>query len=135
MTYPLDTTGAVAMGSEHGARFAGVNTVWTDLDAFTQGYIEAMPWEALLGETYRLGCNRAQGDAPGFSDLAPETLARIIADCADFVDCQPGPQRKAKCEADPETGRYFWRWREAGNIPRHAPLTVRLGDDGKVRFA
>ena len=61
--------------------------MWDDLDAFTQGYIEALFFteeESLAGED--------GGDAPysqsavkGFGDLAPEALARIIADCAAFT--------------------------------------------------
>jgi hypothetical protein len=106
---------------------------WSDLTPFTQGYIKAL-FADLHQTPVVQECGRG-GWNVGFSDLARETLARIIADCADFVGCQPGPQRKAECEADPETGRYFWKWRQAGNIPRHDPQTVQLGDDGKVRFA
>lgn len=68
------------------------------LDSFTQGYIEAMFFtdeERLCEES---GCDMPSvsfntatmesrfvgGDSPGFGDLAPEALARIVADCAAF---------------------------------------------------
>ena len=68
------------------------------LDAFTQGYIEALFFteeEQLCEESGRempaVAFNLATmesrfvgGDAPGFGDLAPRALERIQADCATF---------------------------------------------------
>lgn len=62
---------------------------FTSLDAFTQGYVEALFFteeESLAEQAGEDG-----GDAPysqaslkGFEDLAPSTLAIIIDDCATF---------------------------------------------------
>ncbi|BAM87665.1 hypothetical protein S58_16570 [Bradyrhizobium oligotrophicum S58] len=68
------------------------------LDAFTRGYIEALFFtdeEQLCDESDRdmpsVAIDTATmeprfvgGDSPGFDDLAPETLAAIIADCEAF---------------------------------------------------
>lgn len=197
MTFQLDTSGFVAMGSEHGSRFAGINMVWSDLSPFTQGCIEALfadapqpdghkPTEAMrrglealaaepdgrlaIHDFYRamgvsnrgryLVLNRmadrhwienrgsAGKDSPdyiallpwgrtalrplGFSDLAPEALARIIADC----EACP-PIYRAEWPDMAAAGRRFWLDRQADilSILSVPPLTVQLGDDGKVRFA
>lgn len=71
---------------------------WSDLDAFTQGYIECILFtETASGismvdwfdpevmEDVEEG--RADGNIPedtGFSDLHPDSLEKIIADCARF---------------------------------------------------
>lgn len=47
---------------------------WADLDQFTSGYIEALFFAPSSDEIDNLG----------FSDLAPETLQTIIADCLAF---------------------------------------------------
>lgn len=68
------------------------------LDSFTQGYIEALFFtdeEQLCEESGRempsvaidmatMESRFVGGNSPGFGDLAPEALARIIADCAAF---------------------------------------------------
>ena len=131
MSFQLDTSGAVSMGSEHGPQFAGVNMVWSDLSPFTQGYVEAL---FLSGGS---GIWRAYG----FSILAPEALARIIADETTYLDL-PGLHMEG-CKLG---GQKAWIQRQAGwpvapfgmvDEYRSAlpPLTVQLGDDGKVRFA
>lgn len=61
----------------------------------------------------------------GFSDLAGEALARIIADC------------RSKTAASLTTlvayeGKRFWERRQAGEDAYFPPLTVALGDDGRV---
>lgn len=140
MTFQLDTTGRVEFSpwyvSASGAHLAEL--IWGDLDGFTQGYIEALLSEP---ETARAWWLRHSGPfgvpaAAPFRDLAPETLERIIADCEAFQASPAhdhGGDRKAK-------GAALWKARNAIpdlGTPRYwfPPLTVQLGDDGKVRFA
>ena len=121
--YKLDTSGEVDLTFAEGipAEIAGGHR-WSDLSRFTQGYIEAL---------FASICPDEDGSremrAPAFSDLAPETLARIIADCEARVSMGWLDR--------PEDGRWFWVSRQNGNLNAHPPLTVQLGDDGKVRFA
>lgn len=129
MTFQLDTSGQVAALSFRGSDLDPGCWMWSDLTPFAQGYIEALPWGdmAQASKGHRKWANRT---APGFSDLAPETLDRIIADCAIAED------RMGK---GAEWGRYFWAARQAGLYggdpkAKAPPLTVELGDDGKVRF-
>lgn len=118
--FQLDTSGAV-----DGKR-------WSDLSPFTQGYIEALfamlsvdlgfagEWTAHLALA-----GQAQRE-PAFSDLARETLARIIADCA--------AMRAKGLRDTQEVGRSAWEVRQMGATD-FPPQTVQLDDDGKVRFA
>lgn len=134
MTFKLDTSGAVC-DNRHGSVAGRAITRWEDLTPFTQGYVGAMfaSSQPLNKIGSKLG---AFMGAAGFSDLAPETLARIIADCEAFQASPAhdhGGDRKAK-------GAALWKARNA--VPnlrsaryRFPPLTVQLGDDGKVRFA
>jgi hypothetical protein len=71
-----------------------------------------------IGEFKRL---RAQEWRNGlrFSDLAPGTLAQIIADCAAF-------------RPPVISGAEFWTLRQAGHCPPFPPLTAYLDDDGEV---
>lgn len=89
---------------DKGGQVAFETIRWGDLDSFTQGYIEALFFTSeAAGVTtaeWRAIEDHAQGSIPGdvgFSDLAPETLAAIIADCAKF---QAGEARKAVLEAE-----------------------------------
>lgn len=71
-------------------------------------------------------------ELPAFSDLAPETLARMIADC----EARQVFVSRGLSSADlASEGAAYWRERQDGLLPSDAPLTVHLGDDGKVRFA
>lgn len=101
--FQLDTSGAVVapIGS-HNANTGPLD--WASLDSFTQGYIEALFFteEESLRAEMRAHSLAADGLTPdddesdesaaafeslypvGFSDLAPEALARIIADCEAF---------------------------------------------------
>lgn len=65
------------------------------------------------------------GDAP----FAPETLTRIIEDCARYTEIHMGHTLS-------QDGAHFWTQRQAGHRGwEHWPLlTVYLDDDGKVRF-
>lgn len=94
----------------------------SDLDPFTQGYVEA-----LLSGWIKSGEFGDEGsDTFGsydFSDLAPEALAAILRDCAAQGDNH----------ASTESGKAFWAYRQAGKYPwAFPPLTPYLGDDGRV---
>lgn len=126
MTFQLDTTGAV--GPYRSTDLVSTYALsWSDLDAFTQGYVEALFQSVqvdALGATYA----ERPSLSPAFSDLAPETLARIIADCA--VSAAQPTTGEPRGE-----GAAFWRLRNACDYVGFPPLNVQLGDDGKVRFA
>ena len=124
--FTLDTSGVIHFGGD-AYRPAG-HFRWPDLDPFTQGYVEAAKQAFPLPTMPDPG-----GETPshmqldwGFSDLASETLATILKDCARALSFG----RYANTEAE---GRVFWRSRQTG---RHGdgfpPLTISLGDDGKV---
>jgi len=100
----------------------------TDLDPFTQGYV------AELIKSYKptMGC--CGPIIPTFSDLAPETVERIVADCKGFLPYLNIP-------ADVEAGGWLWGWRQgawAGTedsarrryLRDFPPLTPYLGEDG-----
>lgn len=147
MTFQLDTSGAVHFAARY-AKAHGLLTFyrWEDLSPFAQGYIEALfasSYDVLPGFMATVDqpeANSLRTRPVGFSDLAPETLARIIADCEAMVEAGGLPYHFA--------GTGFWSGRQAGNwtkaqpaekylkaVPAFPPLTVQLGDDGKVRFA
>lgn len=108
---------------------------WSDLSPFVQGYVEALfasEADALDAMEPDAGLGRREGLWLGFSDLAPETLARIIADCEAIT--QDGREFSAACSLSYE-GATFWANRAAGEYADLRPLTVQLGDDGKVRLA
>lgn len=97
---------------------------YADLDQFTQGYIEAMFFTETSGismvdwhseasrEAVREG--QADGDIPGdagFSDLHPDSLAEIMADCADFQAKGQDMLQRAYATGNYEAmqaGRDFW---------------------------
>jgi hypothetical protein len=118
MTIQLDTSGFVRgpCGTSAGRKF------WSDLDPFAQGYVEA-----LFGELVAALCEGQDEDAMtyrlahllGFDALAPETLARIMEDCATA-------RRLVPSENSSDDGRNFWR------VCSVAGTTPYLGDDGKI---
>lgn len=129
--FQLDTSGAVDALPLKGSDLDPGAWLWSDLSPFTQGYIEAL-FAAAREE------NGVFAHA-GFSDVAPETLACIIADCAAFIAQHPGWDH-------PDGGRLFWEGRNGAEAEvdslfgrtcqaHFPPLTVQLGDDGKVVFA
>lgn len=159
MTLSLVTTGHVqGWIAPHGARqgYAGPNRIlWSDLDAFTQGYIEAMfdgwavapqigrgdAWDWALTDMNdaEWWCDDKPADAPdfrapAFSDLAPETLSRIIADCRAAREGYRAANTK-DCGASFWAGRNdpggCWQYLVTDGFP---PLTVQLDDDGRIRF-
>jgi hypothetical protein len=119
MTFQLDTSGHVS-SDEH-----GWSEAWSDLDPFTQGYVEAF-----LRDCWSRRMRDVHGGLwpvkPAFSDLSPETLARIVEDCAEIKDAEP---HDIWTKGD---GEAFWRDRNDGCHLGVQPLTAYLGDDGKV---
>lgn len=121
--FKFDTSGSVLV-----KRFSEVPSdyvFWSDLSPFAQGYVEAM----LRGQNERI----AKVLKPGlnfrllaFSDLAPETLARIMEDCELYCKNRFSEQQPAS------VGRMFWAIRQNNELSQLWPLIVSLGDDGKV---
>lgn len=138
-TFTLDTSGAVcAPLSERGwAEWSGVLDVgeakrWSDLDPFTQGYVEALFCEAVGSADFWANDAKAgYPDGVGFSDLAPEALALILKDCAAWRAEFSGDacERSAGRE---DMGREFWRIRQENKRRTFPPLTPYLREDGKV---
>lgn len=118
---------------------------FNSLDSFTQGYIEAMFFT----------CGGELGDDlndASFDELAPETLARVIADCAKFRD----DAKIVACIADKDAqaGHDFWLTRNGhgagfwdGDWPEpdaiyldarsdtFGNVDLYRGDDGKLYLA
>ncbi len=91
------------------------------LDAFAQGYVEAM-LEA---------CNEDQlwpYEPLTIADLAPETVERIVADCAEMTAILPASLREAK------NGRAWWQARRAG-ASTYPKLSLALNGSGQVVFS
>lgn len=137
MLFTLDSAGTVAIEAtfEDFASGLGDEVAFTDLTPFAQGYIEALLSEP---ETARAWWLRHSGPfgipaAAPFRDLAPETLARIIADCEGVDTVRMRSRMGFKPGA--EGGRAFLQTRQAGKWAAFPPLTVKLGNDGKLRFA
>lgn len=87
--------GGIVLSADANPAYAGFKAegAWTfhALDAFTRGYIEALFFTecdpSINAADVKPGSEFVDGSIPadvGFSDLAPETLARIIADCSGF---------------------------------------------------
>lgn len=139
-TFQFDTSGAVDTAPPGPPRPGCIQTLWSDLSPFAQGYVEAM-FAANSGRTPfgRLAMFPVEGEPDthqeaSFSDLAPETLARIIEDCEQFQ--KPPSDWVVFNHA---TGGDFWRDRQARQLTRLAserfpPLIFYLGDDGRVQF-
>jgi hypothetical protein len=133
--FTLDTSGAVDDPHGWGLLY------WSDLTPFAQGYVEAL--FASLATPPFTGHPHLQREGVcygetivGFSDLAPETLAAILKDCASFANIAEGLGAKAGAVE----GRRFWGGRQrrfpgVGNpawTTAFPPLTPYLDDDGRV---
>jgi hypothetical protein len=145
--FTIDTSGRVACTDPTKPCICHAAT-WDRLDAFTQGYVEALFAEL---DQARLAAYRAAPwgsrgrEVPvraAFSWLAPETLARIMEDCGRALR----DRRSGYYAESAVAGKQFWAARqEAFRSWGHAfayqfrndfpPLTLYLGDDGKVRLA
>lgn len=120
----LDTSGSVSLPRSPQSVIR--NHLWSDLSPFEQGYIEGIAMEK----------SWVDGRVSfAFSDLAHATLAAIRRDCASFKNIAEGLGVK---KLDAAEGRNFWvgRNQSHGWAPTFAaafpPLTVTLGDDGKI---
>lgn len=168
-TFKLDTSGHIDIWDD--AKEKNKPWFWDDLSPFVQGYVEAM-FADIQGDAWSLadvgitphGTPQAQLDKAAlrrcaFSDLAPETLARIMEDCERF--CASKAALEWVPQGDPRHhecgGRAFWNARADRHVLQgHSyfagmttgdnlraldrlardfpPLPLYLGDDGKVRF-
>jgi hypothetical protein len=102
------------------------------LDAFTQGYIEALFFtdeEQLCEESGRempavainmttMETRFVGGDSPGFGDLAPDTLQSIVADCQTFQlqNAALLAQAYARNYDAEQAGRDFWYTRNGHGV-------------------
>ncbi len=114
-TFTLDTSGFVPHSYQ-----------WSDLSPFEQGYVEAM-----FASEYR---GARLGDAKGFSDLAPETLAAILRDCEIFRSGYGLPESYMANQKASKRGGEMWHSRQTGGFDILPPLTPYLDDTGKVRL-
>lgn len=127
-TFALDTSGVVAAVT--GNPKIRIDVEWSDLDAFTQGYIAAMfhtehapgvlraDWTA-SEQQHRSG---AFPEDLGFSDLAREALALIMRDCREFQEGtyqdeaasfartmeKLGEEERTEWPGDAAAGRALW---------------------------
>ena len=78
----------------------------TELDQFTRAYIEAALWSSTDDSGEPLDANY------GLDDLAPETLAKMAADCAKFQAENDSDfvylGSVGKCTVDQRAGHDFW---------------------------
>jgi hypothetical protein len=126
--FTLDTSGVVQFRDSHGEL---MTLGWNDLSPFAQGYIEAL--FATPHPRSATGTPMGEILSAKFSDLAPETLARIIADCARYREADRGP---IYGENHKLVGRAFWATRQSQmGLPDFPPLLATLADDGKIYLA
>jgi len=131
MTFQLDTSGGVQQFNA--ANIETHKVFWGNLSPFYQGYIEA-----LIADSIDDLCPDPMhpfSNLLGFSDIAPATLARIMA------DCERHPNNKG---TDPDVqwrrGRNAWDDRNPYGATYgsrvsgywYPPLTPYLGDDGLI---
>lgn len=115
-----------------------VGRTWHSLDAFTQGYVEALFFtEEEPGSTReqrvaadgnvrpewadgeREGHHKDMPGDYGFGDIAPETLDRIIADCKRFQEAHATVLQEAYERddySDEQAGRDFWFTRNGHGV-------------------
>jgi hypothetical protein len=127
-TFTLDTSGEVELRVHSAVRPELRQFVaWSNLAPFEQGYVEG-----LFATTEDEGSTSLR-DVRAFSDLAPETLARIMEDCA---SASTNPWFSYTPDAN--GGRQFWVERRnralRGEGHRFPPLTLHLADDGLIYF-
>lgn len=129
--FTLDTTGVVrGPGAPRHADGAKIWR-WDDLDAFAQGYVEALLVEFNLARFERLREAQRYYVRLSFSDLAPETLAEILKDC-ERLQADRSVFFNTTDPKEGAAGARCWRDRQNKALPGYAPLALYLGDDGKV---
>lgn len=132
MAFQLDTSGVVNIENDDATKPRFSVYTWSSLDPFTQGYVEALFASVQTdGGAFILpsASNPEVAFATYFAkfrDLAPETLARIIEDCAAY---RKSHRRVPNWTAD---GRHFWEQRASGRLSDFQSLSPYLGDDGRV---
>jgi len=114
--FQLDTEGSV--GRWDGAQLH----FYDDIDAFTRGYIEAL---FFIGEDL---------EEKGFSDLAPETLQRIIEDCREFqkVNAATLPLAYSQAYEPEDAGHDFWFTRNGHGVGFWDRDELAVGDLGRI---
>lgn len=124
MAFQLDTSGSVLLTLPPNDVFKHI--FWTDLDAFTQGYVEALlrSLVADIQATVHWSATDIHA-ACRFDRIAPATLARIMADCKRYTKGCDWPLIA-------NDGRTYWALRQAGRLVNYPPLTPYLGDDGLI---
>lgn len=164
--YEMDRSGTVHVG-QHG-QVPQSHVTWDSLDEFTRGYIECMFFTenapGVTTEQWNATDDHLEGSIPddvGFGDIAPESLEKIIQDCAKFQAAnQTALEAMYQMDADglpynPERAGYdYWLtrnghgagfWSRDWDDPRgdtyaeflsreskHREVYVYLGDAGKV---
>lgn len=123
--FALDTSGSVQM-TDWAAGSIPHRLYWSDLDPFTQGYVEALLTEMNERHWRDATTTSRAFAAQGFSDLAPETLGVALHDCA--------LRSAGLTDLDAQDGRLFWAERQDGKWVAFPPQTVALSDAGKVVF-
>lgn len=79
------------------------------MDNFTRAYVEATLWFT-TDDTHdefddTTGCGPALDETYGIDDLSPELLAEVIAECADFQECNA--DLLAEAGTDEQNGHDF----------------------------
>ena len=114
----LDTSGQVEAPASVMAKAATQlwpkPLTWVQLDAFTQGYIEALFFTSeapgVTSEEWQAAEDHDEGSIPGdvgFADLAPDALLSILKDCADFQRAHAALWADGEADDD-QAGRDFW---------------------------
>lgn len=130
--FKLDTSGYVPVPLSPESDNAEC-VVWQSLSPFAQGYMEAAA-EALYDALIVQGWSpEAAASAVAFSNWAPETLARIMEDCAKAADLRSVPFGHVY-NPNSAGGLCFWADRQAGCMRPFPPLTISLNNDGNVIF-
>ena len=114
-----------------------------NLDRFTCGYVECALWSSVGDDEQPLDKTYSP------SDIAPETLARMVSDCADFQESNADALRESGL-SDSRAGHDFWLNRnghgsgfwDEGQDPVFRKLSdackpwgtfdLYMGDDGKI---
>lgn len=132
MTLTLDTSGTVPVQVTPASH---QNVGWIDLDAFTQGYVEAA-LEAWRGNASAEELMLAYGSVSAltrFSDLAPDTLAAMMADCEEMLlTFFAGGVTFNGARPNADDGASLWRDRQHHNFETFPPVVLFLGGDGLI---